>query len=55
VEQNEASWKPLLYIPGPMLLTFVLQRIILPCFSHPNFHVLPGGYRVHHLFTGALI
>jgi hypothetical protein len=55
MEQNEEPWKPLLLILGPMLLTFVLQRIILHCFSHPNFHVFLGGYRVHHLFTGALI
>src|SRR5437868_8020997 len=55
MEQQEEPWRPLVFILGPMLLTFLLQRVILHCFSHPNFHVFLGGYRVHHLFSGALI
>jgi len=55
MDQQEEPWRPLVFILGPMLLTFLLQRVILHCFSHPNFHVFLGGYRVHHLFSGALI
>jgi hypothetical protein len=55
VDEQDESWKPLVFILGPMLLTFMIQRVILHCFSHPNFHVFLGGYRVHHLFSGALI
>ena len=55
MDQQEESWRPLAFILGPMLLTFLIQRTFLHFFSHPNFHVYVGGFRVHHLFTGALI
>jgi hypothetical protein len=55
MDQPEESWKPLAFILGPMLLTFAIQRLLLHFFSHPNFHVYVGGFRVHHLFSGALI
>ena len=55
MDQNEESWKPLAFILGPMLLTFLIQRTALHFFSHPGMHVYLGGFRVHHLFTGALI
>jgi hypothetical protein len=55
MDQHEEPWRPLLLILAPMLLTFLIQRVFLHCFSHPNFHVYIGGFRVHHLFSGALI
>src|SRR5262245_22857722 len=55
MEEHEEPWRPLVFILGPMLLTFLIQRIFLHFFSHPNFHVYVGGFRVHHLFSGALI
>ena len=55
MEPDDESWKPLAFILGPMLLTFLIQRTFLHFFSHPNFHVYVGGFRVHHLFSGALI
>jgi len=55
MEPHEESRKSLTLILGPMLLTFLIQRVILHFFSHPNFHVFVGGVRVHHLFTGALL
>jgi hypothetical protein len=55
MDQHEEPWRPLLLILGPMLLTFAVQRTFLHCFSNPNFHVTVGGFRVHHLFSGALI
>ena len=55
MDRNEESRRPLGLILAPMLLTFAIQRTFLHFFSHPNFHVYLGGFRVHHLFTGALI
>src|SRR5262245_13582722 len=55
MDHHEDSWSPLVLILGAMVLTFAVQRIILHWFSHPNFHVYLGGFRVHHLFTGAII
>ncbi|HVE43316.1 MAG TPA: hypothetical protein VNM14_25795 [Planctomycetota bacterium] len=55
MDHPEDPRHPLAFILAPMLLTFAIQRIFLHFFSHPNFHVYVGGFRVHHLFTGALI
>jgi hypothetical protein len=55
MDHQEDPWRPLLLILGPMLVTFLFQRTFLHCFSNPNFHVYIGGFRVHHLFSGALI
>ncbi len=55
MDRHEDPWTPLTLILAPMLLTFAIQRTFLHCFSNPNFHVYLGGFRVHHLFTGALI
>ena len=55
MDRHEESWKPLAFILGPMLLTFLIQRTALHLFSRPGMHVYLGGFRVHHLFTGALI
>jgi hypothetical protein len=55
MDQHEEPWHPLVFILAPMLLTFAVQRTFLHFFSHPNFHVYVGGFRVHHLFSGALI
>jgi hypothetical protein len=52
---REDAGRPLAFIGAPMLLTFAVQRTFLHFFSHPNVHVYVGGFRVHHLFTGALI
>ncbi len=43
----------LLLILLPMLLTFAGQRLYLHLIG--VHHVYPGGYLVHHLFTGTLI
>jgi hypothetical protein len=43
-----------LIILVPLLLTFVLQRLILH-HSPPDTHVFVGGYLVHHLFSGVLV
>jgi len=55
MDQHDEPWRPLVFILAPMLLTFAIQRTFLHFFSHPNFHVYVGGFRVHHLFSGALI
>ena len=43
----------LLWILVPMLLTFAAMRLFLHFIKVQ--HVYPGGYLVHHLFTGCLI
>src|SRR5881227_3731926 len=43
----------LLLILLPMLATFVCQRLYLHLVRVQ--HVYPGGYLLHHLYTGALI
>jgi hypothetical protein len=55
MDRQDDALNPLVLILAPMLLTFAIQRTFLHFFSHPNFHVYVGGFRVHHLFTGALI
>jgi hypothetical protein len=41
------------WIALPMLVTFVLMRLYLHLVRVQ--HVYPGGYLVHHLYTGALL
>ena len=55
MDHHDDPSRPFVLILAPMLLTFAIQRTFLHFFSHPNFHVYLGGFRVHHLFTGALI
>ena len=55
MDPREEPRRPLVFILVPMLLTFAIQRTFLHFFSHPNFHVYVGGFRVHHLFSGALL
>jgi hypothetical protein len=55
MDPREEPRRPLVFILAPMLLTFAIQRTFLHFFSHPNFHVYVGGFRVHHLFSGALL
>jgi hypothetical protein len=43
----------LLFILIPMLVTFIGQRLYLHLI-HVQ-HIYPGGYLLHHLFTGTLI
>lgn len=43
----------LLLILVPMLLTFVGQRLYLHLVRVQ--HIYPGGYLLHHLFTGTLV
>lgn len=55
MDRNDEPRRPLVLILAPMLLTFAIQRSFLHFLSHPNLHVTIRGFRVHHLFTGALI
>ena len=48
-----AAKQTLLLILLPMLLTFVSQRLYLHLIRVQ--HIYPGGYLLHHLFTGTLI
>ena len=43
----------LLWILGPLLVTFALMRLYLHLVQVQ--HVYPGGYLVHHLFTGCMV
>jgi hypothetical protein len=44
----------MLFVLGPMLATFAIQRTVLH-HSSPDTHVYVAGYLVHHLFWGILI
>src|SRR5260370_39438062 len=48
-----APQRTLVLILGPMLATFLCQRLYLHLVQVQ--HVYPAGYLVHHLFTGVLI
>ena len=48
-----APKQALLLILLPMLATFLCQRLYLHLIRVQ--HIFPGGYLLHHLFTGALI
>jgi hypothetical protein len=43
----------MLFVLGPMLATFAIQRTVLH-HSSPETHVYVAGYLVHHLFWGIL-
>lgn len=50
----DSPGRSVLLILVPMLLTFLIQRVVLH-HSSPDTHVFVRGYLVHHLFWGILV
>ena len=54
MSERENPRQALLFLLGPMWITFLIQRTVLH-HSPPDTHVYVGGYLVHHLFSGVLL